>query len=193
MRKTLLILMAAMACTSVDSTEHCIETRYGAITKEKMGQGLNSTLTTEANCFSLTDQNFPANAEGKEPIEAQTRDPVTVIGDVSIVYAFDPATIVSVFNAKRSQVAVEVEIQNAIRSGYRSALAGWSVADIFSNRRAALDDSVRAHIQRKIGERAVIRTVFVRDVKVPPAIEQARIEAAARPIWAVHFTTKYEF
>lgn len=174
----LALALSVGACTSVDQTEHCVLTRYGKVVEQKMDNGLTLTPFTHAECFTLRDQNFPD--KDKETISAQTRDPLTVEGDVAIVYAFDPATIPQVFLEKRTEDAAEVQIMNAVRDGYRSALAGWTVADIFSSRRAELGDSVKAHIQRKlqdpkIGHLAIIKQVFIRDIKVPEAIEAARI------------------
>lgn len=182
-RYTMLSLCIALAaCTTVDQTEHCLLTRYGKIVEDKMDNGLTFTPFTHSECFTLRDQNFPTQSDGdhKETIEAQTRDPLTVTGDIAIVYAFDPGNIKQVYLEKRTQDAAEVQILNAVRDGYRSALASWTVADIFSSRRAELGDSVKAHIQRKlndkrIGQLAVIKQVFVRDIKVPAAIEAARI------------------
>lgn len=175
------ILVATLslgAWTVVDSTQHCVETRYGKVIERKMDTGLNFTPFSEATCFSMTEQNFPRHAEDKETMEAQTRDPITVIGDVAIVYAYDPATIFSVFVEKRSDQAVETEIRNAIREGYRNALSSWTVAEIFSQNRPLLADSVRMHIQRKLGDRAVVQQVFVRDIRIPEQIEKQRILAA---------------
>jgi regulator of protease activity HflC (stomatin/prohibitin superfamily) len=185
MRKPLLAVVGLVllaACTSVDQTEHCVLTRYGKVEEEKMENGLNFTPFSHAECFTLRDQNFPAAADSdhKETITAQTRDPLTVTGDIAIVYSFDPNSIPKLYLEKRTQDAAELVILNAVRDGYRSALASWSVADIFSARRGELSDSVRAHIQRKltdprIGNLAIIKQVFVRDIKVPEAIESARI------------------
>lgn len=176
-----LVAVIMTACTTVDQTEHCILTRYGKVVNDKMDNGLSFTPFTTANCFTLRDQNFPDGSSGnKETMEAQTKDPLTVTGDVAIVYAFDPSNIKQIYLEKRSQDQAELQILNAVRDGYRSALAGWTVADIFSAQRAALGDSVKAHIQRKltdprIGQLAIIKQVFIRDIKVPPQIEQARI------------------
>src|SRR5205085_4470625 len=126
------------ACTQVHQTERCIGTRYGKVIEKEMPVGMNLTIFTSANCFTLTDQNYPANSGEKETMDAQTRDPMTVQGDVAIVYAFDPATVYDVFLEKRSEAAAEVQVVNAIRDGYRSAVAGWSIADISSARRASL-------------------------------------------------------
>ncbi|CAN5750826.1 MAG: hypothetical protein H0W11_07765 [Gemmatimonadetes bacterium] len=181
MRKglTAALLMLVPGCTIVDQTEHCVLTRYGRVIEQQMSQGLNWTPFSSATCFSMTEQNFPQDpGRDSETMEAQTRDPVTVTGDVSVVFAYDPATIYEVFLEKRSATAVEVEIRNAIREGYRNALAGWTVTEIFSPRRANLADSVQTHIQAKLGNRARIERVFVRDIRIPQVIEQARIEAA---------------
>jgi len=178
-----LALFALGACTSIDQTEHCIQTRYGKIINDKLDNGLQATPFSNVTCFTLRDQNFPNPAEhnaDKETMEAQTKDPLTITGDVAIVYAFDPTKIKQIYLEKRSQEQAELQILNAIRDGYRSALAGWTVAEIFSARRADIGDSVRAHIQRKltdsrIGQLAIIKNVFIRDIKVPPQIEAARI------------------
>jgi len=177
------VLAAALgACTSVDQTEHCVGTRYGKVVEPKMDNGINATIFETANCFSLTDQNFPGAAHEKETMEAQTKDPMTIQGDVAIVYAFDPASINAVFLEKRSQAAAEVQILNAIRAGFRGALSSWTVNDIFSGKRATLGDSVRAHIQSELGNLAIIKQVYVRDIRVPEAIEAARIAATKQQL-----------
>ena len=165
------------ACTSVDTTEHCVLTRYGKVIEPRMSTGINFTPLSKATCFSMTDKNYP-EAGGKETMEAQTADPITISGDVSIVYAYDPGTITQLFEDKRTPEAAEAEILNAVREGYRNALAGWTVGQIFSGNRSALSDSVRTNIQRKLGNRAIIKQVFIRDIKAPEQIETARIEAA---------------
>lgn len=189
------VLLAAFAvslaaCTSVDSTEHCVLTRYGKVSEQKMATGLTWTPLSEPTCFKMTEQNYPLGKDSdgkplKELISAQTGDPITVEGDVAIVYKFDPATIFTVFEEKRSAEQAELEVVNSIREGYRNALAQWFITprenatalNIFTNR-AALADSIQAHIQRKIGKRAQITKVFVRDIKVPSTIEEARVAAA---------------
>lgn len=180
-RSCFALVLAALvgACTFVSDTEHCVETRYGKVVTQKMSGGMNPTIWTDATCFSLTDQNWPDDGSA-EQVSAVTKspNPVTVSGDIAIVWAYDPATVFDVFMAKRSPDAAEVEILNAIRDGYRDALAGWTVADVFSERRAAIGDSVRIAIQRNIGNRATIKNVFIREIRLPPEIEAARTAAA---------------
>lgn len=174
-----LLVLAVAGCTFVNDTEHCVETQYGKVIAEKMSSGLNATIFTDATCFSLTEQNWPEDGSA-EQVSAVTKspNPVTVSGDIAIVFAYDPATVFDVFMAKRSEEAAEVEVLNAIRDGYRDALAAWTVADVFSERRAAIGDSVKLAIQRNIGNRATIKNVFIREIRLPPEIEQARTAAA---------------
>lgn len=178
----LILLVLLAACTTVEQTEHCLLTRYGNVIEDKMDPGIHWTPFTQARCFTLTDQNFPRDAAEKETMEAQTKDPMTVTGDVAIVYSFDPTNIKAVYLEKRSEEAAEVQILNAIRDGYRSALAGWTVNDIFSAQRSFLGDSVRIHIQRKLGALATVKQVYIRDIKVPPAIESARVAATQQAL-----------
>jgi regulator of protease activity HflC (stomatin/prohibitin superfamily) len=103
---------------------------------------------------------------------------VTVEGDVAVTWSYNPGSIHQVFLDKRTPEAAETEVLNAVREGYRNALNAWTVNRIFSAERARLSDDVRRAIQAKLGNRATVHQVFVRDIRIPPQIEQARIEAA---------------
>lgn len=172
------MLLISGSFTRVDSTEHCVLTRYGTVIKRKMPTGLNFTPLSEPTCFRMTQRNFPEDDDGKEVIQATTADPVTVEGDVAITWSYNPGSIFQVFLDKRTPDAAETEVLNAVREGYRNALNAWTVNRIFSAERARLSDDVRRQIQAKLGNRATIHQVFVRDIRIPPQIEQARIEAA---------------
>ena len=119
---SVLALFVLGACTSIDQTEHCIQTRYGKIINDKLDNGLQATPFSNVTCFTLRDQNFPNPAEhasDKETMEAQTKDPLTITGDVAIVYAFDPTKIRQIYLEKRSQEQAELQILNAIRDTTR--------------------------------------------------------------------------
>lgn len=172
------LLILSSGCTRVDETEHCVLVRYGNVIEERMKEGLKFLPIAEAECFPLVDQNYPSRTDDQERVSAQTSDPVTVTGDLAIVWKYDPTQVFQTFREKRTHKAVEVEVINSIREGYRTALAGWEVTKIFSKDRASLSDSVKAHIQRKLGNRARIENVFLRDITIPEQIENARIAAA---------------
>ena len=170
-------LSPLMACTTIDTTEHCIATRYGRVVDEKGDPGLASEIGKDWTCFSLTDQNFP-DQDKTEKMDVQTSDPVTLGLEVAMVYAYDPETIYSLFLQKRQADAVESEVLNSLRSGTRDAVSGWSVAEVFSDQRAFLSDSIKVSVQRKLGNRALLKQVYVRGISAPPTIEAARIASA---------------
>lgn len=177
---SLSILMTAAAltgCTTIDQTEHCIATRYGEVVDKHGSPGLASEIGKDWTCFPLTDQNFPGGDE-PEKMDVQTSDPVTLGLEVSMVYAYDPETIYQQFLEKRSQEQVEIEVLNALRSGTRDAVSAWTVATVFSPRRAYLADSIKVYVMRKLGKRAILKQVYVRKITAPQSIEQARIQAA---------------
>lgn len=181
-------LFALAACSRVDQTEYCVKTQYGNVTDSTLTPGLVFTGApgAELTCFSMTDQNFPEKHDGDDSsstlvMNVQTgggEQPLTIQVEVSGVYAFDPSTVYSVFLAKRNERAAEVEVFNSIQEGTRAAFGQWTVNEIFSGQRADLSDSLKAHIQRKLGSRAIMKNVFVKNIQLPQAIEQARIAAA---------------
>jgi len=178
MNRILLLLPLLFGCYSIDATEWCVGTRYGKVTERQIATGLEWAPIMDVTCFPMTDRTFPRDTA--EMVSAMTSDPLTVNGDVTIVYAYDPATLFdSVFMGKRSHDNAETEVLNAIREGYRNAIAQFSVQEIIENR-ATLADSVRLHIQRKMGGRAIVKRVFVRNIGFPESIEKARIQAVQR-------------
>ena len=187
-----LAVLVLIGSTTVDATEHCVMTRFGNPIEEQMNTGWSFMLIAEKTCFPLTVQNFPSDPQQPIPLQAQTADPLTITGDVAIEWSYDPLAIYDVFLEKRSHLAAEAVVYNAIREGYRTAMAGWYVEcddgvsddcmEIFSSERVYLADSVKAHIERKlVTERGVplarISNVFIRDIDTPATIEQMRIAA----------------
>lgn len=175
------------SCVSVETTEWCVETRYGNVTKKRVDPGLTGVMTVSVTCFPMIERVFPADST--EMIEAQTGDPITILGDVAIVYKYDPATVFdSVFMKHRDDDVAQAQILNAIRAGYRDAVSKWVVSpetrtDSRPNivtQRSALSDSVRVNIQRKLGGRAIVVNTFVRNIKLPESIEQARTAAVQK-------------
>jgi regulator of protease activity HflC (stomatin/prohibitin superfamily) len=168
-------------CRTIDTTEHCVATRYGKVISEKGEPGIASEIMKDWECFPLTDQNFPSN-DKTEKMDVQTSDPVTLEAELAMVYAYEPGTIYNLFLTKRSDEAVESEILNSLRSGTRDAFSGWSVAEVFSEQRAHLADSIKVYVQKKLGDRAVLKQVYVREIKAPQSIEAARIASAEQSL-----------
>ena len=91
-----------------------MKTRFGKVKQERMFTGLEFMPMHEATCFDMTDQNFPDDGEATT-MEAQTNDPVTVQSDVSVIFAYDPASLFDVFLDKRSEQDALIEsMQNRL-------------------------------------------------------------------------------
>lgn len=70
-----LALASVSGCTIVHQTEWCVETRYGKVTNQHMDNGLNVTMIVSANCFPVTDLNYPQTGEEAHTFSASTSDP----------------------------------------------------------------------------------------------------------------------
>src|SRR5262245_25179314 len=113
-RNRLVVLAVALAaCTGVDETEHCVETRYGKIVTPRMTPGLTTTFTTDVTCFHLTQQQFPQGTDdqGKANAEAVPmflKDSVTVSAELSFLWRYNNAA--AAFAEKRSHDGVVAEL-----------------------------------------------------------------------------------
>jgi hypothetical protein len=167
-----LVAVLSACWTAVDSTEHCVETRYGEVVNPKMDNGLTTTVTTSSTCFPLVDQNY------SETFEAQTSDPVTVTGEFAVVIAY--RNITKVFTDKRTADAAFNYTIDAVREAIGATTTSSKISDLFGAGRGTYGDSVKARAQRKLGEDILIKQVFIRNLHAPKAIEEARIAAAQK-------------
>lgn len=179
MRWTICAVVLLLAgCATVDETEYCVMTRFGEVVNPDLGVGLQPTwLVNDVECFDMTDQRFPEDEDEVEVIDAQTSDPVSITAELSVIWRYDPETIYDIFLQKRSERQVEREVRDAIRSGARNAINGYSITEIFSEAREDVEESIRDAIQRNLGDRGVVLSAFMRDLGAPAPIEQARVRA----------------
>jgi regulator of protease activity HflC (stomatin/prohibitin superfamily) len=173
--------LALAACTSVNETEHCVETRYGKIVTPKVTPGLTTTFTTDVTCFDLTQQQFPpitsndsAGRATAERVPMFLKDSVSVDADISFLWRYNNAG--AAFVEKRSHDGVVSELSNAVRSAARDAGSTIALSDLFSQR-ASLDDKFKAAIQAKAPSYVTIERVFLREVVIPENIRKAWSQA----------------
>lgn len=167
-------------CAFIDATEHCVQTRYGKVTEEKVAPGIEGAFFVDHTCFSMTDQNYPEGEAEKEVVDGVTNDKLPVTVDLAVVWRYDPETIYQVFLEKRSPDRVKVELINAIREGARSTLAAWTVDDLIGPKRAELGTEMANQMNVKLGDIAEVAEVYVRNVGLPEQItaqQLARIQA----------------
>lgn len=177
---TLLSLFILAACSSVDETEHCVVTRYGAVTEEKAGSGLNSVLFSDLTCFPVTQQAFPSGEGGEnapsEQVPIITGDSVALSFDVAMDWHYTDAA--RAFTVKRSHERVLQELSNGLRSGARDAGATIRMNSLFGAARAGLDEVLREAVQKQLGPYLAVDRVYIRGISMPEGISKAWAQAA---------------
>jgi len=181
-----LALLAACGGTRVTEQHYGIETSFGSISNPNLPQGFNwEAWGTDTHLIPLTELNYPAvdddpQTPSSETVrKAPTRDSLQVDAQVAMTWKYNPATIVEVFKSKRSQAgdlqaAVNFEIANALRSGFRSAVATKTIEDLVGPQRATFDEDVKKHVQEALGPRYIVTKVFVNHIELPASIAESR-------------------
>ncbi len=180
MKRTMLIGLVALlgACTTVHQTEQCVETRYGKIVNPRMDNGLNSTMIDVANCFPVTDLNYPEQGTEAHEFQASTSDPVVVDGKITVVYTY--TNIENLYLEKRTEQAAHVQMLSALNEGITVATSRFTIDQLFGPQRGTFGDSVKVIAQRKAGPNILIKQVFLRDLTPPKSIADARVNAARK-------------
>jgi hypothetical protein len=164
----------------VDETEHCVVTRYGAVTEEKAAAGLNSVMFSDLSCLPLTQQAFPAGEGGEdapsEQVAVITADSVALTFDVAMDWHYVDAF--KAFTVKRSHERVLQELSNGLRSGARDAGATISMASLFGAARAGLDEVLREAVQKQLGAYLAVDRIYIRGISMPEGIQKAWAAAA---------------
>jgi regulator of protease activity HflC (stomatin/prohibitin superfamily) len=176
-----LMLLAASAVTIIGVGQVGVKHFLGRVDQDVLEQGVhfvNPLASIEK--MSVREQNFPIDGT-VERMEAQTSEQLTVALEVSLLYKFDAAQAVELYQ----RLGTEDEIQNrivlnAVRNGVRDAIATKSINEVFSPNRRELATAMREAIQLKAGNRLQVIDVFVRDIAAPPVVRDAIEQKLAR-------------
>lgn len=173
---TLGLFFAVLNISRVDATEHCVETRFGKVVNPKVSDGPVTTISTKLECFPTTQQQFPGgeitgDTAAAEHIEFLTRDSVMVGMEIAANWKY--TNVNNAFMTRRSHDAVLAELSNAVRSGAREAGATVGLNDFFGAKRAGMDEIFREAFNRQMSDYAQIDKVYIRHIKLPPAISGA--------------------
>lgn len=168
------LLFLMTACAKVDATEHCVETRFGKVTNQRVNDGITTIVTTDLTCFPTTQQQFPGGAitgenAASEKVEFLTRDSIMMSADIAINWKYTDAF--QAFTTRRSHEAVLSELTNAVRSGVRDAGATIGLTDLMGTNRSGLDEKFREAINLQMSKYATVEKVYLRSVGIPPNIQ----------------------
>lgn len=164
--------------TVVDQTEHCVGTRWGAVTEDKMPVGFNFTILTKPTCFSLQETNYPSGKGETEEFTAVTRDPVEITGNVAVVYQFQ--NVKQLFLDKRDAANAEIQMHNALRNAVTDAAKKFTNDELFGPKGSAFNDSVKSIAQRTAGDGIKFVHIYLTGMRPPKSIADARVIAVAK-------------
>jgi regulator of protease activity HflC (stomatin/prohibitin superfamily) len=173
----MLLILAVVGISSVekiDSTEHCVLTRFGTVTNPKVETGPEIVLLSNLTCFPLTQQQFPGGSvrgeeSAGETVEFLTRDSIMMKANIAILWKY--TNVGSAFETRRAHDAVLSELSNSVRAGSRDAGATIGLTDLMGAKRAGLDEVFRTAINERMSDYATIEKVYIREVQIPQNIQ----------------------
>jgi regulator of protease activity HflC (stomatin/prohibitin superfamily) len=142
----------------------------GSLAIKQEGPVLVTPLLHELRVYSLRDQVYrpqrSAKAAGEAPF--QSIEGLSIGMEVTVRYALDPSRIASV--ARKLPQDVGRDLIEPVTDGvlYRT-LAKFTVKEIFSDKRAELQQSVARELTEALaGDGVLVRAVFLGNVDLPP-------------------------
>jgi regulator of protease activity HflC (stomatin/prohibitin superfamily) len=117
--------------------------------------------------------------QGDDSITARTLDGQEIFLDASVIYAIDPADVVSVHIDWQNRYQDEL-VRPLARGVMRDAVSQYKVEEVVSTKRAELTQSIRDEMERKMAENGLSLVDFImRNITFSPeyaaSIEQKQI------------------
>ena len=124
----------------------------------------------ELRVFSLREQVYrpegSARAGGPSPF--QSVEGLSLGVDVSVRYALDPARLRNVWLALPDDVGSDI-VQPAVASVVYKVFARYTVREIFSSKRAEIQEAIESELRAKLAPDGVaLRDVLIGNVDLPP-------------------------
>ena len=116
---------------------------------------------------------------GDDSVAARTSDGQEVLLDASVIYAIDPNSVVQVHIAWQRRYTDEL-IRPLTRGIIRDAVSQFGVEEVYSLKRAELNELIREEMDRKLAENGLLLANFVlRNITFSPeyaaSVEQKQI------------------
>ena len=142
----------------------------GAVDEWREGSAIAIPGLHDVRIFSLRDQVYrPAEsvrADGPSPF--QSVEGLSLGVDVSVRYALDPARLRAVWNRLPDDVGADV-VQPAVSSVVYKIFARYTVREIFSGKRAEIQQAIEAELAPRLAADGVrLRDVLIGKVDLPP-------------------------
>src|SRR5258706_10406551 len=142
----------------------------GAVDEWREGSALAVVGVHDVRVFSLRDQVYrpadSARADGPAPF--QSVEGLSLGVEMSVRYALDPTRIRAVWTRLPDDVGADV-VQPAVASIVYKIFARYTVRDIFSVKRAEIQQAIEADLAPKLAADGVaLRDVLIGKVDLPP-------------------------
>ena len=142
----------------------------GTMDEWREGSALALPGVHDVRVFSLRDQVYrpreSARADGPAPF--QSVEGLSLGVDISVRYALDPARLRAVWNRLPDDVGADV-VQPAVASVVYKIFARYTVRDIFSGKRAEIQQAIETELAPKLAADGVaLRDVLIGKVDLPP-------------------------
>ena len=179
----LIIYMVSSATVTVGAGERAvIFNKVTGVEKGQKGEGLHFLVPflqrpvvydVKTATYTMSAAHAEGEVKGNDALTALTADGQTVSLDMSVRYHVDPD------NVWRLHQHIGPEYQHKVirpqaRSHTRMVVSSFNVIDVYSGRRALIQEQVKARLEKSFRENDIILDdVLLRDVKFSPAFQQA--------------------
>jgi regulator of protease activity HflC (stomatin/prohibitin superfamily) len=129
--------------------------------------------------YTMSIASLEGQVQGDDSVAARTADGQEIFLDASVIYAIDPNEVIPLHIAWQNRYTNEL-VRPLARGIIRDAVSQYSVAAVYSTKRAEMVDAIRAEMARKLAENGLIMSDFVlRNITFSPeyaaSVEQKQI------------------
>lgn len=118
--------------------------------------------------FDTRDQLLATGKGRNEPLQAQSREGLSVGLSVSVRYRLDPQRLASIYANLPQPVESEL-VPPVVESAFRDLLPRYLVREIFADKREEVrSQALAAIVSRLAADGVVVKEVLLRDVALPP-------------------------
>jgi regulator of protease activity HflC (stomatin/prohibitin superfamily) len=123
----------------------------------------------ELRIFSLRDRNYRpleiARADGPAPL--QSIEGLSLGIDLSVRYALDPTRVLSIHGSLADDIGAQI-VEPAVQGVIYKTFARYTVREIFSSKRAEIQQSIEAELKTKLASEGIaLRSVLIGKVDLP--------------------------
>jgi regulator of protease activity HflC (stomatin/prohibitin superfamily) len=123
--------------------------------------------------YTMSSSPSEGQVSGDDSIQARTKDGQLVYIDASVIYAIDPAQLISLHKTWQNRFEENV-VRPVTRAAIRDAVSQYGVEEIVSTKRTELEQTITATIQKQLSDNNLILSSFLlRNIRFSDQYAQA--------------------